>query len=104
MKGAKPPKGIKKEDRLETSLGPIVNNKKLFIKKEMTELVDEFFEHPKPRNDDIMDAIYYANFFAWSSPPRSKAMDVDSFYGKKNSDSDKKGKKRRYNWISGARI
>ena len=39
FKGVKPPGGIKKEDRLETTLGPIVNSKKLFIRRSMTELV-----------------------------------------------------------------
>ena len=40
FKGVKPPARIKKEDRLETALGPIVNSKKLYIQRHMTELVD----------------------------------------------------------------
>ena len=61
FKGVKPPPGIKKQDRLETSLGPMINSKKLYVREEMTELVDEVFEHPKPRHDDILDALYYAD-------------------------------------------
>jgi len=76
FKGVKPPNRIKKQDRLETSLGPIVNSKKLYIQREMTELVDEFFEHPKPRNDDVMDALYYADYFA--KAPKSGRAKLDS--------------------------
>ena len=99
FKGIKPPAGIKKADRLETSLGPIVNTKKLYIKREMTEIVDEFFEHPVPRHDDILDALYYADYYARA--PRSSAMDMDA-YGKRE---EKKGTvKRYYNWLTGAKI
>ena len=100
FKGVKPPNRIKKQDRLETTLGPIVNSKKLFIKREMTEIVDEFFEHPKPRNDDIMDALYYADYFARA--PKSQATSKEGFA------NDKRKNKllpnlRKYNWITGAR-
>jgi phage terminase large subunit-like protein len=104
FKGIKPPRGIKKEDRLETALGPIVNSKKLFIKREMTEIVDELFEHPKARNDDILDAMYYANYFAWQRPPKSGRLTLDAFH---NTDSTKKSRnsaKKAYNWITGSRI
>jgi phage terminase large subunit-like protein len=100
FKGVKPPNRIKKEDRLETSLGPIVNSKKLFIQREMTELVDEFFEHPKPKNDDLMDALYYADYFA--KPPKSSKTKIDSL----NREAERPSKKilaRSYNWLTGAR-
>ena len=76
FKGVKPPARIQKQDRLETSLGPLVNSKKLYIQREMTELVDEFFEHPKPRNDDVMDALYYSDYYARA--PKSSKVSVDS--------------------------
>ena len=101
FKGVKPPSRIKKEDRLETSLGPIVNSKKLFIKREMTELVDEFFEHPKPRNDDLMDALYYADYFARA--PKSTKMSVEDFRGHKRKNK-KRSNKKLYNWLTGARL
>ena len=100
FKGVKPPSRIKKADRLETTLGPIVNSKKLYIRREMTEIVDEFFEHPKPRNDDVMDALYYADYFARA--PKSAASSKDEFKSEK-----RKGKMfskvKKYNWLTGAR-
>jgi phage terminase large subunit-like protein len=100
FKGVKPPARIKKEDRLETTLGPIVNSKKLYIKREMTELVDEFFEHPKPRNDDLMDALYYADYFARA--PKSTKMSTDDFKSHKRK-TKKSTDKKLYNWLTGAR-
>ena len=96
FKGVKPPGGIKKQDRLETSLGPIVNSKKLYVRKTMTELIDEFFEHPVSRHDDLMDALYYADYFA--RPPASTKFD-------KGSDTISRVKKtfKKYNWLTGAR-
>ena len=66
----------------------------------MTELVDELFEHPKPRNDDIMDALYYADYFARA--PKSTKMSVDDFSGHKRK-TKKKGNQKLYNWLTGAR-
>jgi phage terminase large subunit-like protein len=101
FKGVKPPARIKKQDRLETSLGPIVNSKKLYLQREMTELVDEFFEHPKPRNDDVMDALYYADYFA--RPPKSSRVNKDSLDGKQEGPV-MKIRNKAYNWMSGARV
>ena len=98
FKGVKPPYGIKKEDRLETALGPIVNSKKLYIKKEMTEIVDEFFEHPKPKNDDLMDALYYADYFA--KAPSSTAIDIADLADSVGKSTKLKANKV-YNWMTG---
>jgi len=98
FKGVKPPGGIKKEDRLETTLGPIVNSKKLFIRRSMTELVDEFFEHPFPRHDDLMDGLYYADYYA--KAPSSARM-KKSEYKSSNKKRAKRGKV--YNWMTGLR-
>jgi phage terminase large subunit-like protein len=100
FKGVKPPNRIKKQDRLETTLGPIVNSKKLYIRREMTEIIDEFFEHPKPRNDDIMDALYYADYFARA--PKSQATSKEGFANDKRKNK-LLPKLRKYNWITGAR-
>jgi phage terminase large subunit-like protein len=98
FKGVKPPAGIKKADRLETSLGPIVNNKKLYIRREMTELVDEMFEHPVPRNDDLMDGLYYADYYARAPiSSRISTSDMDS------SESTSSKIKNYYNWMTGSR-
>jgi phage terminase large subunit-like protein len=104
FKGVKPPSGIKKQDRLETGLGQIVNGKKLYIKKNMTEIVDEFFEHPKPKHDDILDALYYANYYAWQRPPRSKRLTLEEFHSSDSKNVSKKNRKKRYNWLTGARM
>ena len=99
FKGVKPPYGIKKEDRLETSLGPIVNSKKLYVKKHMTEIVDELFEHPKPKNDDLMDALYYADYF--SRAPNSTVIDAKNFAESVEKNVNIK-KNKIYNWITGS--
>jgi len=101
FKGVKPPPGIKKQDRLETTLGPIINSKKLYIREEMTELVDEIFEHPKPRNDDLMDGLYYADYYA--RPPKSKKMDVDD-YEEAIEEQQRKPVQKVYNWITGSKL
>jgi hypothetical protein len=62
----------------------------------MTELVDELFEHPFPKNDDIMDGLYYADYYA--KPPLSGKSSKDDFNNKKT-----KPKLKKYNWFTGAR-
>ena len=98
FKGVRPPAGIKKEDRLETSLGPIVNSKKLYIRSSMTEIVDEFFEHPFAKHDDLLDGLYYADYYA--KPPLSGKVDKKEI--DKRGGSSKSRKK--YNWFTGARV
>jgi hypothetical protein len=67
----------------------------------MTELVDEFFEHPKPKNDDVMDALYYADYFA--KAPKSSRSKKESLF---NDDSTpvRKITKKAYSWMTGARV
>ena len=67
----------------------------------MTELVDELFEHPKPRNDDIMDALYYADYF--SRAPKSHKISKDEIDKEKDNERVFTLKKT-YNWITGSRI
>ena len=101
FKGVKPPARVKKEDRLETALGQIVNSKKLYLQRHMTELVDELFEHPKPRNDDLMDGLYYADYFA--RPPKTEKMGKDNIIVKKEQFDYYKIKKA-YNWVTGSKF
>ena len=101
FKGVKPPSRMKKEDRLETALGQIVNSKKLYIYRHMTEIVDEFFEHPKPRNDDLLDGLYYADYFA--KAPKTDKMSVDDIE-KKDEKLDYYKFKKAYNWVTGAKM
>ena len=99
FKGAKPPHGIKKEDRLLAALGPIINTGKLYVKRNMAQLVDELFEFPKSRHDDFMDALYYANHFIGHNYPKSGIIDKEGFESKQR----KKSKGMGYSWITGAR-
>ena len=64
----------------------------------MTEIIDEFFEHPFAKNDDLMDGLYYADYFA--KPPLSGKVNKEKVNNR--SDSRKTGKK--YNWFTGARV
>lgn len=48
-----------KSVRLE-GLHPLFYNKKVFIKKSMTELFDELMTYPRGRHDDTLDGLYYA--------------------------------------------
>ena len=63
----------------------------------MTELVDELFEHPVSRNDDLMDALYYADYYG--RPPASGKFKQN---GEKTINKIKKTF-RSYNWLTGAR-
>ena len=98
-KGVRPPHGIKKEDRLEMSLGSIVNSKKLFLRKEHTELIDELFEFPKGRHDDLLDGLYYADFFA--KPPRSGVIQNNDY---ESPDDIPTYTKTKINWMTGLKI
>ena len=65
----------------------------------MTEIVDELFEHPKPKNDDLMDALYYADYFARA--PNSTAIEAKNFA--ENIEKNVNIKKNKiYNWITGS--
>tara|TARA_R100000742_G_C4277226_1_gene98923 strand:+ start:893 stop:2383 length:1491 start_codon:yes stop_codon:yes gene_type:complete len=49
-----------KSYRLE-SLQPLFANKKVYMKKNMTELEDELMLYPRGKNDDLLDGLFYAN-------------------------------------------
>tara|TARA_R100000687_G_C6299006_1_gene95003 strand:- start:253 stop:456 length:204 start_codon:yes stop_codon:yes gene_type:complete len=66
----------------------------------MTELVDEFFEHPKPRNDDLMDGLYYADYYA--KKPKSGRTKLENLGNDKN-ENRKFNINKAYNWLTGAR-
>ena len=67
----------------------------------MTELVDEFFEHPKPKNDDVMDALYYADYFA--KPPKSSRTKRESLLNEQETPTKRIARKT-YSWMTGARV
>jgi len=97
--GVRPPHGIKKEDRLEMSLGSIVNSKKLYLRKQHTELIDELFQFPKGRNDDLLDGLYYSDFFA--KPPRSTVIKNDEY---ESVDDMLPRVRTKINWVTGLKV
>ena len=96
--GIRPPGGIKKEDRLEALLCPIVNSRKLFIKNEHEAIIDEMFEFPKGRNDDLLDGLWYA--VTTAKPPKSGAMDVSKL-DERITKLESSRSKRVINWMTG---
>jgi len=99
--GIRPPGGIKKEDRLEALLCPIVNSRKLFIKKEHEGIIDEMFEFPKGRNDDLLDGLWYA--VTTAKPPKSSAIEKN-LLDERLSNREKNLASRAINWVTGQKI
>ncbi len=100
--GVRPPTGIKKEDRLESLLAPIVNRRKMFIKRKHTALVDEMFQFPKGKNDDVLDGLWYA--VNKSRPPISKRFEASEFEQDKTKSHKVEAVKRTISWITGQKI
>ena len=100
--GVRPPTGIKKEDRLESLLAPIVNRRKMFIKRKHTALVDEMFQFPKGKNDDVLDGLWYA--VNKSRPPISKKFEASEFKQDKTKSHKVETVKRTISWITGQKI
>ena len=99
--GIRPPAGIKKEDRIEALLCPIVNSRKLFVKKEHQEIIDEMFQFPKGKNDDLSDGMWYA--INTAKPPKSSAIDRDKFEDRM-SDKEERIASQVISWITGQKI
>ena len=101
-KGVRPPSGIKKEDRLESLVAPIVNRGKMHIKRKHQDLVDEMFQFPKGKNDDLLDGIWYA--LVHSRAPisrRFEAKDMDDILKKQDK---KRAVKRAISWMTGQKL
>jgi hypothetical protein len=73
----------------------------LFIKKEHANLVDEMFEFPKGRNDDLLDGLWYA--VTTAKPPKSGAIDSDKLEDKITKLEESRTK-RVVNWVTGQKI
>tara|TARA_R100001163_G_C5057738_1_gene194262 strand:- start:385 stop:1968 length:1584 start_codon:yes stop_codon:yes gene_type:complete len=97
--GVRPPSGIKKEDRLESLLAPIVNRGKMFIKRSHTSLVDEMFQFPKGKNDDVLDGLWYA--INKSRPPVSKKFNAVDFHEHKEVKPFRVKTKKVISWVTG---
>lgn len=101
-RGVRPPSGIKKEDRIESSLCPLVNRGKMYIKKHHQELVDEMFHFPKAKNDDLLDGLWYS--ITNARAPLSKRFDASNFEPEDGESKGKKVKSVVRSWITGQRI
>ena len=101
-RGVRPPQGIKKEDRIESSLCPIVNRGKLYIKKNHQELIDEMFHFPKGKHDDLLDGLWYS--ITNARAPLSKSFDVANFDLEDSENKRSKKKSSIRSWITGQRI
>ena len=100
--GIRPPSGIKKEDRLESLIAPIVNRSKMFIKRKHTHLVDEMFQFPKGRNDDVLDGLWYA--INKARPPLSKKFEASFLEEKVIKRNVRQSSKRVISWVTGQKI
>jgi len=100
--GVRPPSGIKKEDRLESLLAPIVNRGKMFIKRKHTTLIDEMFQFPKGKNDDILDGLWYA--INKSRPPVSKKFEASEFLENNIKKPRMQSAKRVISWVTGQKL
>ena len=100
--GVRPPSGIKKEDRLESLLAPLVNRGKMFINRMHTHLVDEMFQFPKGKNDDVLDGLWYAVNKA--RPPISKKFEASMFEENTMPKTVSHTTKRVISWVTGQKI
>ena len=101
-KGVRPPAGIKKEDRLESLVAPIVNRGKMHIKRKHQDLVDEMFQFPKGKNDDLLDGLWYALVHARA--PLSRRFDSDEFDDYIEKKEKKLTAKSVISWVTGQKI
>ena len=101
-RGVRPPTGIKKEDKLEALLCPIVNRGKLYMKRNQQHLIDEMFQFPKSKNDDLLDGFWLSAIHA--RPPKSHKFARDGFEETIDNMQKKKSVRQRISWITGQKI
>lgn len=104
MKGVVPPRGMDKIDRLGTAIGSIVNSGKLYIRKGHIDLFNQMDQMPSPKYDDLLDALYYADYHARTMYPRSQPMKGKDFkIETTKAETKKRRKSRGFNWYTGIR-
>jgi hypothetical protein len=74
----------------------------MFIKRSHTTLIDEMFQFPKGKNDDILDGLWYAVNKA--RPPVSKRFDAVDFLENNTPKNVKRTAKRVISWVTGQKI
>lgn len=97
-------KVVDKIDRLCIGLGSFINPGKLYIRREHFGLIEELEQLPKPKYDDWMDALYYADYYARKNYPRGQPVSMEVFNNEIAMEKVRKRPlKKRYNWFTGAR-
>ena len=96
-KGIKNYGNQKKKDRLFEGLQPMFKAGAVHLKKNMHEFIGELLDFPKGSHDDCIDAFWLATQFAKGNPSAGKSK-------KEKSKGGWFKRKKRYNWITGARI
>ena len=64
VKGVMPPTRIPKHEKLIQSLGPIINNGKMYIKREHEDFKHQAERLPSPKHDDLLDAYWCADYYS----------------------------------------
>ena len=95
-KGIKGYGNQKKKDRLFEGLQPMFKAGAVHLKKNMHELIGELLDFPKGSHDDTIDAFWLSTQYAKGNPKAGKSKMI-----KKNGKWI--SKKKKYNWVSGAR-
>lgn len=63
---------MKKEDALITFFGPLLRDKRLFIRRSHDVLEEQLRGLPSPKHDDVLDATRFAGYYADTLFPRSE--------------------------------
>ena len=87
----------KKKDRLFEGLQPMFKAGAVHLKKDMHEFIGELLDFPKGSHDDTIDAFWLSTQFARGNPKAGKSKKI-----KKN--GRWVSRKKKYNWVTGARI
>ena len=74
----------------------------MFIKRKHTHLVDEMFQFPKGRNDDVLDGLWYA--INKARPPLSKKFEASLLEEKVIKRNVRQASKRVISWVTGQKI
>ena len=89
---------VKKKERLFEGLQPMFKAGAVHIKKDMHEFIGELLDFPKGSHDDTIDAFWLATQFAKGSKKVGASYEKDEETGKWRKP------KKKYDWITGARI
>ena len=75
---------------------------RMFIRRKHQDLVDEMFQFPKGKNDDLLDGLWYSVIHA--RPPISRKFEADEFDDYIEKKEKKFTSKSVISWITGQKI